>query len=298
MANDAELKAAKTKRAATKAAEKQANARFHLLQQKQRLIHIVEQRLSTLSYIQTAHDKSSTFWLSSVLITPSDIARYSLVEIPASKCLSYYYLCISLDKLLERFTYGTNCHAHTKLQNLSQLFEEWEYNGGSTAVQSMRLVMAKHATSIHPSTPPQQLQSNQSHSHIAGVNKQDPKSSLRSSSSSSTTEAASTQDSAVRTNIFKFNGSAVFEHLLTPSAPIDLCYSDVIVGLCSSLQGMYSLFSYQEEDYWRQNALFDSFMKLDKRIKEVYVTICMKELTIISSRTSDEAFDLIRSGIP
>jgi len=303
MANDSD--SAKAAKAAAKAAEKQANAeqqqRFHLLQQKQKLIQIVEQRLTTLRYIQNAHSKSSSFWLSSVLVTSSDIARYSLAEIPSSKCVSYYHLSISLDKLLERFAYETNYnnHAHTKLQSFTQLFEEWEYYGGGAAMQSMRLVMAKHATSIHPTTPPQQPQI----SHILNptsrgsdstTNKEDYKSSERTNA----TEAANTQESSVRTNLFKFNGNVVFEHLLTPCVAIDLCYSDVVVGLCESLQGMYSLFSYQEKDYWRKNALFDSFLKLDKRIKEFYVATCLKELTAISCRTSEEAFELIRSGIP
>lgn len=268
----AEARAARVKKQAEKAAEKLATAerqaRFHLLQQKQKLMQVVEQRLTACRYIQTAHSKSSSFWLSSVLITSSDIVRYALAEVPFTRCVSFYYLTISLDKLLERFTYGTNCHAHTKLQSLSQLFEEWEYYGGGTAMQSMRLVMAKHATSIHPTTLPQQQ------------------------------EVGNTQEPGVRTNIFKFNGNVVFEHLLTPSVSMDLCYSDVIVGLSDSLQGMYSLFSFQEEEYWRQNALFESFIKLDKRVKEVYVSACMKELTAISTRTSEDAFELIRSGIP
>jgi hypothetical protein len=272
MANAAaEARAARAKKQAEKAAEKLATAErqahFHLLQQKQKLMQVVEQRLTSCRYIQTAHSKSSSFWLSSVLITSSDIVRYSLAEVPFTKCVSLYYLSISLDKLLERFTFGTNCHAYTKLQSFSQLFEEWEYYGGGTAMQSMRLVMAKHAASIHPATLPQQQ------------------------------EIANTQE-PVRASIFKFNGNIVFEHLLTPYVPLDLYYSDVIVGLSDSLQGMYSLFSYQEEEYWRQNALFDSFIKLDKRVKEFYVSACMKELTTISARACEDAFELIRSGIP
>jgi hypothetical protein len=284
-----------SKRVVEKRLQAERQARFQMLQRKQKLRELVEHRLSVIGSIHHAHENSCSLWLSSVLISAFDITRFSLAEVPTSRCESLYYLSVSLDSLLEqRFNDGSNSHA--KIQSLSQLFEEWEYFGGGNAMQSMRLVMAKNSLSIHPNSHGYGTYNHDAKSHAHNSDNSGAYSVERSGSTEGGAGSSSTPDKmAIRPSIFKFNGNVVYEYLLTPSVPFELCYSDILIALSESLRSMYCFFA-TDEQCWSRLPFYDAILRIDKRVKEFYITACLKEMTAIATRASEEVFELVRSG--
>jgi hypothetical protein len=92
---------------------------------------------------------------------------------------------------------------------LAQLFEEWEYHFGGTAMQSVKFVMAKNSLCSYPQLQPK-----------------------------STGQADSPE--YIKPTLYKYNNDVVYEILQTPHMPFELDYAEVLVALCEALCNTYS----------------------------------------------------------
>jgi hypothetical protein len=119
------------------------------LQRKQRLETMIEKRKNNFQYLKTVHD-GGTFWLNTVMIDKNKL--FSLVSdttrVPPIRSVMYYYLGLSLSKLLDLPPGPITVRA------LSQLLEEWEYYFASNTMQSMKYVMARTSSYPYPQYMP------------------------------------------------------------------------------------------------------------------------------------------------
>lgn len=370
-----------------KKAKAESLALFELLQQKKRLKTLVEKRLAVFRYVRSIHENSTNknggvVWLNSVVITQLDIKRFTISEIPSSRTRALYYLSISLQKLLEKYgevsdsssnsnkqTYvpsnsiGSSVAApngtsrYTLMQCLLQLFEEWEFHFLGNAYKSLRLVLAKAVSSVHPSISSQESnrqmeilvlkkekekekqrqkspfqfmvskqKGKQGQGETADMDKEKAKDNslvlmeqytsssadinTNSDAAGTCTDADTTEISkegpTLKASLFKFHGNVVYEHLVTPRIPLDLCYSELIIDFSNTLEWMYSLFFTEDTSsllssshlMWTHETLYESIQKIDKRINDQYIKPCLNEVTMVATRKSENIFELLRSGVP
>jgi len=141
---------------------------------------------------------------------------------------------------------------------VAQLIEEWEYYHSGSAMQSMKYMMAKNSPCIYPQTVP-----------VEGV-----------------TDLA-------KPTIFKFNSSVVYEYLDTTHIALELDYIEVLIALCDTLHNIYGKL-FHEETFGNQ-AVYDTAVRLDARIKHHVINMVAKELTELSNRRIKASTQFIRS---
>jgi hypothetical protein len=221
---------------------------------------------------------------------------------------------------------------HTILQCVLQLLEEWDWHFLGSAMKSMRLALVLSTSKAGPRVHPSSQESNRlmeaaalqgqlqrqanssSSSSSSGGGEVSPNASANptatatslpsygdvptTSGSSSSSKGDTTPSSGpiIKTSLFKFNGNVVYEHLLTPHVPFALCYSEVLIDLSTTLECMYRLFD--AEECWVQESLYENIQKIDRRIKDCFVSPCLKEVAAIASKKSSEIFESIRNGVP
>ena len=220
---------------------------------------------------------------------------------------------------------------HTILQCVLQLLEEWDWHFLGSAMKSMRLalVLSKAGPRVHPSSQESnrlmeavalqaQLQRHASSSDSgsrssisissSGGGEVSPGASanptatslpygdVATTSGSSKGETIPSSGPIIKTSLFKFNGNVVYEHLLTPHVPFALCYSEVLIDLSTTVESMYRLFD--AEECWVQESLYENIQKIDRRIKDCFVSPCLKEVAAIASKKSTDICESIRNGVP
>jgi hypothetical protein len=196
-------------------ANKQLSEAALRLSRKQRLEAMVYKRKYNFSYLQKAHF-GDTYWLNTTLLTKEYIQQYSK-QVPEKRTSAYFYLGLSLGAILESIeNIGFIDNSYLQPDSLigpklirvfSQLMEEFEYYCSSSAMQSMKYVMAKSAPSPYfPIT------------------------------------ALENDNESARSSLYKFNGEVAYEYFKTPIVPFELCYLDVVHTLLDLIGQLYDLF--------------------------------------------------------
>lgn len=194
----------------------------HRLQRKQRLEALVIKRKQNVSYICKIHNGSS-YWLNCTLMTSKDLQRHVLANVSKQRTIMFYYLGLSVSKLLFDKVQAAGIHM---VKAFSQLLEEWEYYYSNPTMQNLKFVLAKNSQCIYPQYS---IHTDSDHHH-----------------SSSSGGSGSSDHSIPKANIHKFNGSIVFEYLLAPPVPFELDYIDVLCALCDSVSSLYDTFLHED----------------------------------------------------
>ena len=231
------------------------------LQRKQRLEALVLKRKHNVAYIAKVYNGSS-FWLNCRLLTSKDIQNYISQTVPKLRTKMYFYLGLSISRILIEHQSG----GAIVVKAFAQLLEEWEYYFSSSAMQSVRFVLAKNSTSIYPQT-----------NHHHGVADGDADN-LTSS----------------RGNIHKFNGTIVYEHLLTPAVPFDLDYVEVTCALSEVLKSLYD--NFLQAECYNSNSIYELIIKLDLKLKHHFINLIAKELTETTLLSVKADLDVFKQG--
>jgi hypothetical protein len=142
----------------------------------------------------------------------------------------------------------------------SQLMEEFEYYCAGNAMQGMKSLMAKTSTCVYP----QAVQ-------IEG------------------------DEPLTRPTVYKFNNKVVYEYLKIPHLPFELDYTEVVIALCDALHRLYEkLFV---EDCWMHSILFETILRLDSRIKHLFLNLIAKEMTQYCSKNFKSEAQSIRQSM-
>ena len=212
------------------------------LQRKQRLEALILKRKHNVSYIAKVYNGSS-FWLNCRLLTSKDIQNYITQNVPILRTKMYFYLGLSVSRILIEHQSG----GAIVVKAFAQLLEEWEYHFASSAMQSVRFVLAKNSISMYPQT-----------SHYSATD-------------------GDADVSSSRGNIHKFNGTIVYEHLLTPAVPFDLDYVEVTCSLSEVLMSLYD--NFMQAECYNNNSVYELIIKLDLKLKHHFINLIAKELT-------------------
>lgn len=223
------------------------------LQRKQRFEILFQKRKFNIEYIRKVHEGDSC-WFDCLLITKDDIQKLVANIVPKQRVLNYFYLGLSLSKILE-LTTGSKI-----VRAILQLIEEWEYYFSGPGIQGMKFVMAKSCNTLYPKTSP-------------------------------LIEADGTE--IFRPNIYKFNGSVVFEHLLDPVLPFDLDYVEVLLSLSSTLLSVYDHFIKLE--LYNNATTYEAILKFDNKIKLNFINLIAKEITDLCMNESSNEIELFRN---
>ena len=109
-----------------------------------RLETLIAKRRTNFAYLKRIHEGNS-FWLNSVAMPVSNIRKFAAESGgPPDRLLSFFYLGLSLGKILE---HGIGFEV---VKESLKLFEEWEYYFASFSVQSVKYVMASTVSSAFP----------------------------------------------------------------------------------------------------------------------------------------------------
>jgi hypothetical protein len=176
-----------------------------------RLEALVHQRISNFQYLRKVHE-GGNFWLNIVLLTLSDIQQLVAV-VPKQRTVTFYYLGLSIFNLLDVKSGIATVRA------FSQLLEEFEYYTSGTAMQGMKMLMAKNSVCVYPSL-------------VVGGGDSTPVSAEESS-------AAVTATSIPKPGLSKFQNVVIYERLRTPPLAMELDYVEVLVALCEALSKIY-----------------------------------------------------------
>lgn len=197
------------------------NAKALLLQRKQRLAALTDKRRMNFNYFKRFYD-GDHHWMNCVLVSKSDLHCH--VQ-PQLKCISFFYLGLSVSQLLDTTADVKPLPIVRIIRSLTQLMEEYDYHFSSTAMQSVKYVLAKHSTCMYP-----QLQPNSTVNAPGAMS--DP-------SENSANEPTPIQ--LPRPVIHKFQSDVVYEHLLTPHIGFSLDFGEVLQALSDSLCRLYDL---------------------------------------------------------
>ena len=140
---------------------------------------IIEKRISNTLYLKKIHE-GNMFWMNICRITREDLYIYSSSNIPKQRVIQYYYLALSIESMI----HSRSSPLISLLKGFNQLIEEYEFYSSGSTMQGMRLMIAKPS----PSPFPQVIQP----------------------------EIDEDRDQ-FKTQIYKFQNSAVFEYLKTPN---------------------------------------------------------------------------------
>lgn len=247
------------------------NARAYMLQRKQRLEALITKRTHNLQYLRKFHE-GEHFWMNIALMTKNELYEYADKHVPAQRTISYFYLGISLSKIYDS-TIGLYNNKNTNVfeqyndndgglsntrapsspevitkfvRNVIQLIEEFEYYFASSAMQSVKYVMAHTSPCMYPNL---RLSITQNHINMKGEFSTEGDCGV--SNSPGTQEASSypknstsnpslganplEQSNLAKPFLHKYQSEIVYEVLLTPHVPFELDYLEVFSSLCDVL---------------------------------------------------------------
>lgn len=156
-------------------------------------------RRTNFAYMKKIHEGKS-YWLNSVSMTGTDINNFLVLNDDAwGRLVPFFYLGVSMARTLQRAA------GMEAIQDVLQLFEEWEYHFSSFSVQSVKYVMARSLPTAYPG-PVEDNEPTSPSSHYA---------------------------------INKFNNEVVYSKLLCPHVSFELNYAAVVHALCDVLVKLY-----------------------------------------------------------
>jgi len=208
-------------------------ARAQMLQRKQRIEHMVTKRKNNLTYLKKFHE-GDHYWMNTISMSKEELQTFAKKQIPDTRVLGYFYLGISLSKIFDELnsgSYSNKAEAIAKfIRSITQLIEEFEFHFSSSAMQSVKYVMAKNSPCMYPNIAP--------HSGGSGAG------SGGDSSSGSTAININDPTNIPKPNVFKYQSDVVFEFLLTPHIPFadSMDYLVVLSALCNVLLDVYKAF--------------------------------------------------------
>jgi hypothetical protein len=207
-------------------------ARAQMLQRKQRIEQLVTKRIHNVNYLKKFHE-GDHYWMNLISMSKEELQGFAKKQIPHSRVLGYFYLGMSLSKIFDELS----CGPHTNkaeavakfIRSITQLVEEFEFYFSSSAMQSVKYVMAKNSQCMYP--------------HIAPT---PPSVSGGESGNSSGGGGMHLNDPALipKPNVFKYQSDVVYEFLLTPHIPFadSMDYVEVLSSLCEILLNVYKAF--------------------------------------------------------
>lgn len=213
-------------------------------QRLQQLEAMVEKRTANFGYMRRIHE-GSAFWLNCVLISPKELQMYVKKHVPEQRATQYFYLALSLGKLLDM----PDGYAFTRA--LGQLIEEFEYHFNISAMRLAKYATARHSECVYP--------------QLSVLN---------------TVSESTESDGVMRTGLFRFSHEIVYMHLVTPHVPFPIDYVEVIHSLCEVLVLVYHKLVHCES--WQSPAVYDMLVRVDSRIKHHIINRIAKELTDLS----------------
>lgn len=129
---------------------------------------------------------------------------------------------------------------------LCQLLEEFEYHFSNSALQLVKYTSSRQSDCVYPQY-----------------------------------SAAELDPEDTRSGLYRFQNEVVYLHLHTPHVPFPLDYIEVVHSLCDVLGLIYNKFL--EEDCWQSQAVFESLVRVDGRIKHHVINLVAKEFTDLST---------------
>lgn len=294
----------------------QRNARALLLQRKQRLIEIAAKRKMNMNYLRRAHE-GGIFWFGTTLLTLEDVKMYVQGMVPKQRAVHYFYLAISIAKLLDSSPHLTP--GLPMIRAWAQLMEEWEYFSAGAATQGVRFLSAKACSSPYPNSSrrdvnsevpvPGQTDDSISSNINVEAEASEPLPNASSPTSPDNTSHIAEHASSLTSSAFKdtpyilpatlapslrkFNGSVVYEHLLIPHIPFEINYLQVLPSLCDALCGMYQHILHQ--DGFQYAACYELILKIDQRVKSPIIATIAREITELCNAGNAEVFEQLRT---
>lgn len=113
------------------------------IQRAVRLDDMTMKRVENFCYLERVH-RGGCFWLNCYLISKEDLIHLARNVFPPQRALQFFYLSISLTRLLE-LEGGA-----TILRSALQLMEEWEFFFSSNTNRGVKSMIAKSAPSSFP----------------------------------------------------------------------------------------------------------------------------------------------------
>ena len=95
---------------------------------------------------------------------------------------------------------------------------------------------------------------------------------------------------AIKPELFKFGGEAVFEHLVTPHVPHDLDYCEVVYSLMAVLTSIYSKLL---DHTCASEVMYEALIRLDQRIKHHVVGLLGKDNTSLAIEVFREQVEAV-----
>lgn len=221
------------------------NEELAATQRLQQLEAMVEKRTANFGYMRRIH-AGGAFWLNCVLISPDELQSYVKKNVPEQRTIQYFYLAISLGKLLDM------SDGPVFIRALGQLIEEFEYHFNISAIRLAKYATARHSECVYP--------------QLSVLN--------------TAIESTESSDGMMRTGLFRFNNEVVYMHLITPHIPFTIDYVEVIHSLCDVLVLVYHKLEHSES--WQCPAVYDMLVRVDSRIKHHIINRIAKELTDLS----------------
>jgi hypothetical protein len=105
----------------------------------------------------------------------------------------------------------------------------------------------------------------------------------------------STHADVIKTHLYKYNNSIVYEHLRITPIPFSLDLVDVIDACSNTLLLFYDSLSLP--DGTQKAVLYDAVLKLDNKLKQVYFNVLLKEMKILSDNKVKHELESIRLGM-
>ena len=141
-----------------------------------------------------------------MLIGEAELCDYVRDVVPELRTTRFFYLALSLGKLLDMPAGAVTVEA------LWQLIQEYEYHFANSAMQMVRYTTARNSECMYPQLNPRE----------------------------------EGEEEAAKANLFRFGNEVVYLHLQTPHVAFELDYREVLFSLCDVLGLLYNKFVDEE----------------------------------------------------
>ena len=135
-----------------------------------------------------------------MLIGEAELCDYVRDVVPELRTTRFFYLALSLGKLLDMPAGAVTVEA------LWQLIQEYEYHFANSAMQMVRYTTARNSECVYPQLNPRE----------------------------------EGEDEAAKANLYRFGNEVVYLHLQTPHVAFELDYREVLFSLCDVLSLLYN----------------------------------------------------------
>ncbi|TDH71871.1 hypothetical protein CCR75_001072 [Bremia lactucae] len=223
------------------------------VQQRMKILEeLIQHRRFDWNYLKTMHE-GSNYWLNIALLREQQVLQYIGKKPRSRRSAQFFYLGLGLGKLVEETP-----HPELLAMNCCQLLEELEFFFASTAVQSMKMMVATSSTLYDKEN----------------------------------FDAYSTEE-AFRPSVYKWNQRPMYRRLMTPPIPFPLDYREVLLSLCDILALVYSKLI--EDNGASENIhLFQSILRFDNRIQKLVIDPIKKEFAAVAAQVVAEEMRLVR----